>query len=716
MQFDPRIQFPRLALVPVLAAALTVGALTAGPGSEPSAGALEAATPVWQPRLTATELREKAARIDTAIDRDLKAHGVAANPASDDAAFVRRAYLQIAGRIPTAAETSAFLQARGRDKRGDLIDQLLGSPGHFARMFPYWADVFRLKDRIAPQVSGEPYIHYLRESVAANKPYDDLVREMLTAEGPAHQRGNGATGYFLRDRGMPNDNMANTLRIFTGLRLECAQCHDHPFTDWKQKDFFGMVAFTGGLRYRTSPVEGESGRALVEEGRRLREELGPNFARALARIVQVASTGLEGSGTGAARLPDDYKYADAAPNQLVTAHTLFGAQADLPDPRERATQRRRRQGGRDAARTPAGQVNSRGAFADWLVSPANPMFARTIANRMWKFTMGEGAIEPFDDVRLDTQAANPALMSALETLMVELDFDLREFQRVILHTDAWQREAVGAETDPEAPFRFQGPKMQRMSAEQVWDSLVALVVPDLDAKLLPPLTPRAEAVYGRFEELTSLTPEGLRKLAEVESLRYSDPEAYRAMQGEKRAAERMERQDLQRQARPVLRDLAQARRRGDKAAQQRLLAQLETMGADPPELMRQARTLQGLVRAADLPQPAEPGHLLQQFGQSDREQIDGGHRDANVPQILALMNGFVEDKLLGNEFALAMTALERATGPEDRIRLAFLQVLSRAPDRAELATWTKEMERDPGPAGRDLMWTLLNTHEFLFVR
>ena len=112
--------------------------------------------------------------------------------------------------------------------------------------------MLRVKSRLDGGVSGQPYIDFVKDSLAENQPFDEFVQEMLTAEGANLDEGNGAVGYYLRDRNMPEDNMSNTIRVFLGTRLECAQCHDHPFDDWTQRQYFEMVAFTGGMSYRNA--------------------------------------------------------------------------------------------------------------------------------------------------------------------------------------------------------------------------------------------------------------------------------------------------------------------------------------------------------------------------------------------------------------------------------------------------------------------------------
>ncbi|MCK5941842.1 MAG: DUF1549 domain-containing protein, partial [Planctomycetes bacterium] len=164
-----------------------------------------------------------AAKLDALLERGLQRKRVEPQPLVDDATFVRRAYLNIVGRIPTLKETERFLADQNPDKRTDLCDLLLDSPGRTSHFSNYWFDLLRVQSR-QRQLSGEPFAHFVRTAVRDDLPYDEFVRAMLTAEGPAHGRDNGATGHLMRDNGMPHDSMANTVRLFLGTRLECAQC------------------------------------------------------------------------------------------------------------------------------------------------------------------------------------------------------------------------------------------------------------------------------------------------------------------------------------------------------------------------------------------------------------------------------------------------------------------------------------------------------------
>jgi hypothetical protein len=345
-------------------------------------------------------VKKDATELDRLLERGLQRNRTEAQPIVDDATFLRRASLSIIGRIPTLKETEAFLADQRPEKRDLLVDRLLDSPGRTSHFANFWFDQLRVKSR-QRQLSGEPFAHFVRSSIQADKPFDVMVREMLTAEGAAHAEGNGATGMLLRDMNMPHDSMANTVRLFLGTRLECAQCHNHPFDHWTQKQFFEMAAFFGGLRYRDDGV--------LPKLRDMRGELANLDQQTRQRAVQLArrmSQGLSGTGSGIERLPADYQYDDAKPRTPIAANTIFGTDVKLRYPRQSRARR---------ARAPLPEVESRNALADWLTSTKNPQFASVIANRMWARTFGKGLVEPLDDWKGDAGSGVASAISGTGT-------------------------------------------------------------------------------------------------------------------------------------------------------------------------------------------------------------------------------------------------------------------------------------------------------------
>ncbi|MDC0937096.1 DUF1549 domain-containing protein, partial [Pirellulales bacterium] len=331
---------------------------------------------------TRNELAEKSGRpasevatraIDRMIDEGLHHRGVDPLPRTTDEQFARRIYLDVVGRIPTYAEVGAFLDSTDPQKRARLIDQLLDSPGYVSHMYNFWADILRVRDKDAG-VSRVFYVNWIKEAIAENRPYDQFVRELVSSSGSGWQRGNGAVGYYFRDRGMPLDNMANTLRIFLGTRLSCAQCHDHPHDRWTRREFFEMAAFTSGVSTENKDKLFSSiyQREKVTTNPELRA-----FSQHVRNTFHMDR--VDGFGEGVIEVPDDYQYDDASPGELITARTHMGPPSVHM-----------------SGETEAGY---RYHFADWLTSPENPRFAQVIANRLWRRTMGVGLIEPVDDLK-----------------------------------------------------------------------------------------------------------------------------------------------------------------------------------------------------------------------------------------------------------------------------------------------------------------------------
>ena len=328
-------------------------------------------------------------------------------------------------------------------------------------MFNWWADLLRAKDSIA-RTSGAPYIHWIKSSIARNKPYNQMVHELLTASGGGWEKDNGAVGYYVRDQGMPLDNMANTVRIFLGTRLECAQCHNHPFDDWKQSEFYEMAAFTHGLKPQNYQVANN----LFNKDRK--EDDLPRELRDMTRMVRyavydfsIAPTG----GEGKIALPPDYKYRDGKPGEWIDASTTTDMGKKVR-----------------VAGTRRNSDDSRIKFADWATSPDNKRFTKVIANRMWKRVMGRGLFEPVDNLSAASEPSNPALMNYLEELMKTLNYDLQTYQRIIASTYTFQLGPNPQQHPAKTAYHFNGRQLQRLTAEQIWDSVLALTVPDVDSR------------------------------------------------------------------------------------------------------------------------------------------------------------------------------------------------------------------------------------------
>ncbi len=579
-----------------------------------------------------------AAKIDKLIEANYAKYKVKPNPTSSDEQFVRRAYLDITGTIPEFKQARLFLTGHDTEKRMRLIDTLLNGPNFAGHLYNYWADVLRLKENLTNNVPGRPYAEWVKESIETNKPYDKFVFEMLTASGRVFD--DPAAGYILRDSGMPLDALNNTIRIFLGTRIGCAQCHDHPFDKWTRREFYEMAAFTFATSTRRGAGDKKFGGGNVVN--KLRDELkkvdtkfdgGGKYNRFLqGNLVEVFDT------NNKLTLPSDYQYDNAKPKGAVTMKAIFDPQPKLE-------------------KTDSPRV----AFAKWLTSRDNPRFTKTIVNRLWKKCFGVGLIEPEDDIQEDTKPENPELLAFLESEMKRLNYDVKEFVRIIYNTKAYQREATHAEVTPGEEYHFPGPILRRMTAEQVWDSFITLAVFDPENYQMEPARVQA-------------------KLLDVDLTKATADEIFKRDQ-----------------------ELREATSSKTKDARDK-----------PFRYSKFGQTLL-LVRASELPSPLPPGHFLRQFGQSDRESIQQSSDDGSVPQVLQMFNGPITHMLL-EEKSLMYKNVTAEKAASERIDVIFLTILSRRATPEERVAAQDEIKGDGNAGYGNVIWALVNTREFLFLQ
>jgi len=726
------------------------------------------ALPKFKKPLDDRTLSTFAASIDQKIEKRLKRYRQRPNKEVSDETFLRRAYLKIIGRIPTMEETKDFMSNRGSKARRALVDKLLASEGYNHHWFIYWADILRAKGRIVGGNGndGIPFIMHLKESLAANKPYDDWVHDMLAATGPLWLRGNGAAGYYYRDAGMGLDSMANTVRVFLGTSLECAQCHDHPFDRWTQKQFFEMAAYTYGAHQSVNKSATEFGKfsrlarewmnaeqrkvtndpSLSEDEKaRQRAALGARY-RGATGIGDIVGLGMDNLGKGKINLPNDYQYDNAKPGQELKAKTIFGLVIELDENLQ--------------------EKGSRASYASWLASPDNPRFTIVIANRLWKRVFGVGLIEPVDNMFDDTLAVDPEIMLHLEKIMVALDYDIKEFLRILYNTKAFHREATEREItsrdtkdetmpievthvvsgpDPEnpkkgaVPFFYQGPVVERMSGEQIWDSLVSLNYPDIDNRINSGFPGDG---FDRYDRYIAMTAEELF----MERLGIPPPGSDIKM--EEMAANKPKPINQNCPIRPGrLADpnITAKNEKGETVAfccngcKDRFVAELPEMDAmmEKGEMMAEmgmgnpansssdyTYTRGGTktrdtnsLRASEVGHPAPAGHFIRQFGGSPRDQIEVSHKQASVDQVLAVMNGYVENNIISNAESHFMKSLSAEKTIEDKINYAFQAILQRKPSSRETREFSEMINKiDSKDSHKDIAWVLLNSHEFLFIR
>ncbi len=613
------------------------------------------------------------------------------NPLMTDEQFVRRVYLDVVGRIPNYDETMAFLKDGAADKRAKLIDKLLDSEGYASHMYNYMAEMLRVVDRFEGGggfVRGLPYVKWLKEEIAKNAPWDEMSRAMMTADGKIWD--NGAAGYLLRDSGMPLDNLANTLTIFLGTDVACAQCHDHPFSEWTQRQFYEMAAFFGATTTRyngrdNSMMMGDakSGRNLVEEAVQLAQSAGgadPRRIRnTISNVVGANRYVVSDIDVNKTKLPHDYSYKDGKPGDQVIPKLIMWTADDARNPAYAEMNKTVKKSRKTVEGGVKDAEDLRQKFANWMTHPSNPRFAMTIANRMWQRAFGLALTPTVRNIDNPDEAYNPALLKHLSSEMVRVKFNLKEFMRILYNTKAYQREATTEELAMGMPYYFQGPVLRRMTAEQAWDSFMTLVLgSDVDK---PKNTESDE--YARAVDMDLSNPKldagtVLRKVSAAQNL--GNRQRQKVGGGLAMAGQQME--------------------DGDGGAM--MDNQILSYGG------------MNLMRAAELPQPAPGGHFLRDFGQSERLLIDGGSKEGSVPQVLMMMNGKAQE-MLTNKDSLIFRNMEKVKSPADKAETIFLSILNRRPTLREKDI-AKRITADGEQGYADMIWALINTREFCFIQ
>jgi len=607
-------------------------------------------------------LLHSAREIDLRIAKIYSKKGITAPAVASDSVFLRRSFLLSVGRIPTVEEARVFIESGDPNNRVLLVRYLMNSPGYSSHMGNWLIDMLRVRDHFENGRSAAPYMQWVRRAVHENKPFDQIASELLSAQGAVWQ--NGAVGYYIRDKGMALDNMSNTMRLFLGTRMECAQCHDHPFDEWERMDFYQLAAFTNG--------QGEMNRGpwniVWRQMREAKQERTPLGLMMRFLGDEVFYPSLAGGGKGRIQLPGDYQYSDGDLGEWVGAHTPFEKSFG-----KSIRMSKRRDDDDGMAR-----------FASWVTDAKNERFATVITNRMWKRMIGVGLFEPVDEYVAPEQTTSPELTRYLVGLMQELNYDLKAFQQVLLLTRVYAFESSEKKLAPGEKSLFDGRKISRMSAEQYWDSLVTLIVGNPDGL---PVRGSSEAIYygGRPVLVGEMSMTELQR----EVLSIESPKK------------------LRQYAQNLLNRINDGKGKTGKGGKKK----------NKVSMMIQAGTkrgaLTGIARASELQSPAPKGHILQIFGQSDRILLDAATKEANANQVLSMLNGQVESLVVANTEAHIHKLSQGSV--QDRIRSLFLGTLSRPPGDHEMALMQDEIAVRGDAGYRNIISALINTREFIFI-
>ncbi len=350
--------------------------------------------------------------VDKHVFAKLKMMDIAPSDVCTDSEFIRRAYLDLCGLLPSSDETKAFLADSSGDKRVKLVDRLLRRPEYADFWTLKWSDVFR-SSRKTIQVKGvHAFQNWLREHVADNTSFDKIVKELLTANGSTFA--NPPANYYRIARD-PTSLAETTAQLFFGIRMQCAKCHNHPFERWTQDDYYSLAAFFVRVKQKKDP----SFPAKSNEG---------------------------------------------------TSEVIFSVRAgEMTQPRTGQTMPPRFLGGK-VPPIPSGE-DRRDVFADWLVRTDNPFFAKSVVNRIWFHLMGKGIVDPVDDFRDSNPSANDELLDALAKDFVASGFDMKKLIRTIMVSRSYQLSAQPTPSNKDDSRYFSHAVTKLLTAEQLLDGI-----------------------------------------------------------------------------------------------------------------------------------------------------------------------------------------------------------------------------------------------------
>lgn len=398
---------------------------------------------------------ELAARVDAVLAQVQAADGVQPAPRCDDATFLRRATLDLTGTLPEPQVVRAFLADPRSDKRARAVDALLASPDYATHWTAYWDDVLMGPGARSQILDRGAFRRWLERELAQNAPWNQLVFDLVSATGQNSVGGeearprfaqapqvvqaearadvNGAVNWLLKYRDAPQDLAGSTSRIFLGVQIQCAQCHDHKTEKWKQTDFRQFAAAFARTRPFPIDLKGEMKGIRRVEVRDVDYPVGrgKKAPPEWQAIVASEPTALDGTDLGSSRVP-------------------------------------------------------RRALAGWIVSDTNPWFAQALVNRYWAVMTGRGFVDPLDDLRPSNPAIAPEALAALAQDFKTHGYDLKRLLRTICLSDAYQRAAVAVQPGKSGDDDWARARLRTLEPDQLLNSVVAAT------QLQPALAQRAD--------------------------------------------------------------------------------------------------------------------------------------------------------------------------------------------------------------------------------
>lgn len=354
--------------------------------------------------------------IDSLVWDRLTLLGIQPAEVADDAVFLRRVFLDTIGTLPTIEEARNFLNDDSPDKRTALIHSLLERPEYADYWAMKWADILRVDREIIKSPGTIAMTRWLRSQFASNRPYDEFVSDIVTARGNTNSESPAAMYLVHND---PQKLARSISQVFLGVRIECAECHQHPFESWGQKDYFAFAGFFSGIKTKKLPAAG-------------------------TKIYDDAGTDLKHPRTGE---PVPFAGLGASPAQPVQPTQPSDQPATTPN------------------------IDRRQALSDWLTDRDNRFLAPMIVNRLWAHYFGRGIVSPVDDIRETNPASNEPLMKYLTEYLKQNDFDLKKLTTLMLNSATYQLSSVANESNRQDIQNFSHSSWRSLPAEVLLDAI-----------------------------------------------------------------------------------------------------------------------------------------------------------------------------------------------------------------------------------------------------
>ncbi|MEN8681183.1 MAG: DUF1553 domain-containing protein [Akkermansiaceae bacterium] len=675
---------------------------------------------VAMPTKTPANNAEAAVMLDDLLRRENAETGVITTETIGDDAFLRRATIDLIGRIPTMKEVREF-QNWGEDRRAKLIEKLTSHPRFADRWTIFMADMLRIRSNVT---GGNQLLAYIHGSLEQGKPYDELVRELISASGRANS--NPAVGYILGDDAAPMELAAATSQIFLGVRIGCAMCHDHPFDDWEQKHFYDLAAFFGKTKKIQSRRQG--GAVYTTEGDEMmvlwppEDKAAPDKRRPVKpkfpfQMSDPGTTPPHIKRFEAVRLARAQR--NSGEDEAASLDALLDSvEPDLGKPGDPVL---------EEAKEESRKLNVHGdiyrsselrtQLADLITDPRNDYFARAFVNRVWAELVGHGFVEPLDNFSDYNGLHHPSTLDFLAQEFIASGYDFRTLMRIITLSDVYRRSALPAETDIEirekSELNFAAAPTRRMISEVLYDSIV--IAGHLEDFKWPKGANNKEVsreIRVPTGEYTILKPDETQPvmMAEKKPMRDDGYDLESSLKIDFNSVLNSSEQA----------ELATMRMESDEAIKAREMA---AMREEQERRVMKFKTDTVTETVDDNPRfdsamrmatPAPPAHFLRVFGQPARTGLGEFRDDASsLRQQLLMLNGRMthEASRVGT-----LEPIHRLLKKDQDLAIdwAYQEILTRLPNDEEKAD-ARTIVNNSAEGMADLRWALLNSNEFRFL-